>query len=146
MYPKFNKDFKINIKELKNKIFTSIKQATFGKEDINTVLYIYGASLILITVIIVKFLIPFVHIYFEKFILYSLSLIFAWHIYIIFRCKPKAPKLTKEEKEIVKIKARKERWRNFIDIMLLRKGWFNLSSTTIAICIDLFCLLELITY
>lgn len=113
------------------KIKDSFLRATKGQESIKNLIF---------------WLIAFLPLYFisQKFlfkvfiistIVKAINIVFLmWHIFVIFRCKPKV----KKDKLYVKKLSK-----SFVDKLLLRKPWIDLKITTFLILVDMLLLLNL---
>jgi hypothetical protein len=114
-----------------NKIKNSFLLATKGKESIKNliiwficflpiyfILQKYLSNIIIISTIVKAFILSFL----------------LWHIFAIFRCKPK------------KIKSKisvKDASKSFMDKVLLKKPWLDLKTTTFLILLDILLILNL---
>ena len=125
-----------------NKIRISFIKSTKGLESFSVIIWYWGA--------LVYFLAYFV---FNKvlgkfnlsFFVYPISIFFIiyfiWHIYATIKCAPKRPKLTKEEKEKLKIQhggASKV----FLRKLFLQESITEINSRNILIAIDIFLILH----
>ena len=129
-----------------NKIKTSFIKSTKGLEGFSVIIWYWGS--------IAYFLAYFI---FDKalrkfnlsFLLYPVSVFFViyfvWHIYATIRCAPKRPKLTKEEKEILKIQNGGTS-KVFFRKLFLQESITELNSRNILIAIDIFLILHFYSY
>ena len=125
-----------------NKIKTSFIKSTKGLESFSVITWYWGA--------IAYFLAYFI---FDKalrkfnlgFLVYPISVFFisyfVWHIYATIKCAPKRPKLTKEEKEILKIQNGGTS-KVFFRKLFLQESITEINSRNILIAIDIFLILH----
>jgi hypothetical protein len=125
-----------------NKIKTSFIKSTKGLESFSVITWYWGA----IAYFLAYFIFDNAFRKFNlSFLAYPLSVFFViyfiWHIYATIKCAPKRPKLTKEEKEILKIQnggASKAFFRK----LFLQESITELNSRNILIAIDIFLILH----
>ena len=92
------------MKNFLNIIKNSFIASTKGQEKMSVVIWGWGCSIYVILIFIINKLLQKIDI---KFFYISISILviiyLIWHIYVLIKCFPKSPKLTKEEKEQLKI-------------------------------------------
>jgi hypothetical protein len=75
-----------------------------------------------------------------------LIIYFIWHIYALKKCSPKKVKLTKEEKEKLKIERRKELPRKIIKKVFLQESFAKVDLVMIVMVLDAFCIAHFLGY
>jgi hypothetical protein len=92
------------MKNFLNKIKISFVNSSKGLENFSVIIWGWGALSYLASYLIFNKLINLIN---SKFFDYSLVILliiyFIWHIYVAIKCYPKTPKLSKEEKEKLKL-------------------------------------------
>ena len=82
-----------------SKIKESFKAALSGQETTNNLIRWWGVIAYLVAFFIFDGAIKMLNIYAVTVVLSVIAIIyFTWHIYVLKKCSPKKPKLTKEEK------------------------------------------------
>jgi len=125
-----------------NKIKTSFINSSKGLENFSVVSWCWGGLFYLMSYFIFNKLVIAID---SKFIDYSLitllTIYLVWHIYVSIKCFPKTPKLSKEEKEQLKIQnggASKA----FLRKLFLQEPITKSNSRNIVIAIDIVILLH----
>jgi len=125
-----------------NKIKLSFIKSTKGLETFSVITWYWGAiSYFLAFFIFDKALRKFNLSFFAYLISVFFIIYFVWHIYATIKCAPKRPKLTKEEKEILKIQnggASKVFFRK----LFLQESITEINSRSILVAIDIFLILH----
>ena len=99
----------INFNVFVGKIEKSFTAALKGEEQVKNLIYYWGISSYLFFYFVVEKTIKSVDLKFIDISLSAIAIIyFAWHVYVLRKCSPKKPKISKEEKK----RLRKEAWRN----------------------------------
>ena len=126
---------------LLNKIETSFKAAMKGEESISNLTKWWGVIGYLVTYFIIEKIVMAVD---SRFVDVALSvsviLYFSWHIYALKKCSPKKPKLSKEEKQYLKIQARKDLGKKFLRKLLLQESLTKWNPITVCMVIDVLCI------
>ncbi len=130
-----------------SKIEDSFKRAMKGEESVNIIIWWWGVVAYLISYFVMNKLVRTVDI---KAIDILVSLIatvyFCWHFYVLRKCRPKKPKLTKEEKKIQKMKKRKEFGKKFFRKIFLQEPITKWDPIFITLVIDAFCVAHFFGY
>lgn len=133
--------------EFLNKIEASFKRAMRGEEIINTLFWYWGGIAYLLAYFIANRLILAINFKSIDIIISLLMVIyFSWHIYVVRKCKPKTPKLTKEEKDRLTKEQRQERSRRFIRKLFLQEPLSKWDPFFVAVVIDVFCIAHFLGY
>jgi len=123
---------------IKNSFYLSSK----GKEDFNIVIWYWGVFVYIFCFFVIDNLTNNVQNKISNLIIgYTLICYFIWHIYITIKCSPKKPKLTKEEKELKRIKEGGF-GRKFMRKLLLQESFSKLNPRNLIVAIDLFMILH----
>jgi hypothetical protein len=134
------------MKNFLNKIKTSFINSSKGLENFSVIIWGWGLFSYLASYLIFNKLIRATDI---KFFQYSLSIIliiyFIWHIYVAIKCFPKAPKLSKEEKEKLKLQNGGAS-RVFFRKLFLQESITKMNNRNVLIAIDLFAILHFYFY
>lgn len=105
------------------RIDSSFRAAMRGEESTTTLIKKWGIPAFLISYFLIdRAIIGFNNRIFEVAASSFTAIYFAWHIYVLRKCSPKNPKLTKEEKQIQKIQRRKEFWKKTMRKLLLQES------------------------
>lgn len=125
-----------------NKIRASFIKSTKGLESFMVITWYWGAIAFFLAYFIIDTLLrKFNH----SFLLYPISfffiIYFVWHIYATIKCAPKRPKLTKEEKEKLKIQ-NGGATKVFFRKLFLQESITELNSRNVLIAIDIFLILH----
>ena len=122
------------------KIETSFKLALQGKETVKNLLWWWGGVAYLVTYFITDRLISSVDSRFVDVLLSVLTVVyFAWHFYVLRKCAPKKPKLSKEEKKKLRIEARKELGKKFLRKLFLQESITKWDPVFMCLVVDVFC-------
>lgn len=85
--------------------------------------------------------------YFVDFLLSLLAVAyFSWHIYAIIKCSPKKPKLSKEERQKLKLEKRRNFGKSFLRKLLLQESITNFDTPFTVKVIDVFCIANFLGY
>ena len=129
------------------KIENSFKKAMAGQESVNVVIYWWGALGYLVSYLLIERMIKAIDITFVDILLSIIPMIyFSWHIYVLKKCSPKKPQLTKEEKAIIRAEKRKVFWKSFLRKLLLQEPITRFDATFTTIVIDVFSIACFSTY
>ncbi len=113
-----------------------------GKEDLVIVLWVWGGLAYLASFFIGK-LVFLVHFMFFKWVISMLVIAyFVWHIFIVRRCSPKKPLLSKEELEQLK----KDRFNRFLRKLFLKEPFTKWDPAVIAIALDIYVIVNFLEY
>lgn len=129
--------------------FTNITQsfilASKGKEKFDIVKWYWGFfSYLICFFIIYGILEKFSWKFIVSVISYGVIIYYIWHIYVTIKCAPKAIKLSKEEKEIKRLKEGGF-FRKLTRKLLLQESFSKLNPRNLLVAIDLFMILHFIT-
>jgi len=127
------------MKEIFSKIETSFRKAIKGEENLSIVIWFWGAIAYVTAFFIIEKMVQGVNlISFDVVISVVMVVYFVWHLYVLIKCNPKKPKLTKEEKERLKEEARKERGKRILRKLFLREPITQTNPVIVTAVIDLF--------
>ena len=92
---------------LSQKIFilkNSFIFANKGEENVDFLIWIWGVPSYIISYFVInKSILAVNNLWFDYSLSILISIFYIWHIYVVKKCAPKKPKLTKEEKKQLKI-------------------------------------------
>ena len=95
--------------EILNRIETSFKAAMRGEELIRRLVWWWGLIGYLVAYFVVDRIIKINNIVFIDVVLSLLTVAyFSWHVYVLKKCSPKKPILSKEEKKRAREESRKD--------------------------------------
>lgn len=122
-------------------IENSFKKAMRGEEDLTVLIWWWGILGYLVAYFIVNKAIVLIDSAFVDALLAIVGVIyFIWHIYVLRKCSPKAPKLSKEEKQRLRAERRKEFVRSFFRKLFLQEPITKFSPAFTATLVDLFAI------
>ena len=129
------------MKEILNKVEASFKAATRGEETVHNVIWWWGAIGYLSAYFIIDYVVKTSDLYSVDVMVSLLAIVyFSWHIYVLKKCSPKKPKLSKKEKEILKAEARKDRGKRIMRKLFLQESITKWDPIFVTMVIDLFCI------
>jgi hypothetical protein len=135
------------MKDVFKKIETSFKAAMNGEEKVNNVIWWWGVMGYVIAYFIVDRIVKINSFSFVDILISLLMVVyFSWHIYVLKKCAPKKPKLSKEEKKQLKEEARKERGKKFMRKLFLHESLTNWDPIFVTMMIDIFCIAQFLDY
>ena len=130
------------MKNFLNKIKISFVNASKGLEGFSVVAWGWGGLFYLVSYFIFnKLVIAINSKFFDYSFLIVLTIYLVWHIYVAIKCFPKTPKLSKEEKEKLKIQ-KGGASRAFLRKLFLQESITKTNSRNILIAIDTLILLH----
>lgn len=126
-------------------VFKKIEESFFlanqGREAMNTIVFYWGLIGYLVAYFIINKSIYFINI---RTIDALLSLItisyFVWHIFILFKAKPKKIELTDEEKKLADLAKKEQRSKVIMRKLLLREPIFKWNTVSVVTAMDLLCI------
>ena len=134
------------MKNFLNIIKNSFIASTKGQEKMSVVIWGWGCSIYVILIFIINKLLQKIDI---KFLYISISILviiyLIWHIYVLIKCFPKSPKLTKEEKEQLKIQ-RGGAPKVFFRKLFLQESITKMNTRNVLIAIDIYFILYFYPY
>lgn len=130
-----------------HKIDASFRACLKGEEDIKVVIRWWGFIGYAFFYLVVDTLVLKINYRFIDLILSWIGVVyFIWHIYVLVKCSPKKPKLTKEEKK----KIREEKWRNaprsFMRKLFLQESISKWNPVAMSIAADLLMFTNFLGY
>ncbi len=129
------------------KIDDSFKKSLKGQENQRNIMLYWGLIAYLVVYFGFNFLIRFFKNDILTLFLSSLVIAyFSWHIFALFKSRPKKPKLTKEQKIELKKKKRKNFGKSFARKMLLQEPITKWNNVHILIVLDLLYILIFLEY
>ncbi|MBP7709582.1 MAG: hypothetical protein KA100_00745 [Rickettsiales bacterium] len=130
-----------------NKIETSFKAAMKGEESTSTLIKWWGIIAFLVSFFIIDRAVMSVDNRVFDVVLSSLAVIyFVWHIYVLRKCSPKKPKLSKEEKQFLKREARKNLGKKILRKLLLQEPVGEWNPVMVTMVIDVLCITQFMSY
>ncbi len=130
-----------------NRIEGSFKAAMRGEESTTVLIKKWGIPAFLISFFIAdKLVMAFDQKVIDVLISSLVVLYFAWHIYVLRKCSPKKPKLTKEEKEVLKRQARKDLGRKILRKLLLQEPISEWNPVKVTIILDVLFITQFLGY
>ena len=134
------------MKNFLNKIKNSFINSTKGLESFKVVTWGWGVFFYFLSFSIFNKLLIKINIkIFDRILAISLIIYFIWHIYVSIRCAPKTPKLTKEEKEQLRIKNGGAS-KIFLKKLFLQESITEMNSRNILIALDLYFILSFYSF
>ncbi len=133
--------------EILNKIGSSFKASLRGEESINTLIYRWGLIGWIVAYFIANKLIRMIDFRFTDVLISIVAAgYFIWHIYVLRKCSPKKPKLSKEEKLKLREDARKDFNKKVVRKLLLQESIKKWDPIVVAMVIDAFCMAHFLGY
>jgi hypothetical protein len=133
--------------EIFKKIKSSFKASIKGEESITTLIRWWGIPAYLITFFVISRIILA---YDQRFVDVTISLLtavyFIWHIFALKKCSPKKPKLTKEEKALLKREARKNFGKKVLKKLLLQESLTKWDPVIVTMVIDIIFITQFLGY
>lgn len=130
-----------------DKIEFSFKACLKGEENLKFVIYYWGCIAWLFSFFVVDRIIKInPSQLFDTVVSIIVILYFICHIYILKKCSPKKPKLTKEEKQRLKEEARKDLAKKFMRKLFLQESVTKWNSVTVAMVLDAFFVAHFLNY
>ncbi len=130
-----------------SRVEASFKAAMRGEESTSVLIKKWGIPAFLISFFVVD---KMVMTFDQKAVDVSISslatLYFVWHIYVLRKCSPKKPKLTKEEKAILKLQARKDLGRKILRKLLLQEPISDWNPVKVTIILDVLFIAQFLGY
>lgn len=136
-------------------LLISFKQATIesfnksnqGKETVSNLIWKWGIPSYLIAFFVIEKIIRIKGLFILDVLIVAVIFCFyTWHIYAIHKCKPPKPKLTKEEKKLLKEKKKREFKKRFIRKLLLQESFSKWNPITVTTVFDVFCIAHFLSY
>ena len=130
-----------------NRVEASFRAAMRGEESTTVLIKKWGIPAFLISFFVADQLVM----YFDQRVVdVSISalvtLYFVWHIYVLRKCSPKKPKLTKEEKDILKRQARKDLGKKILRKLLLQEPVSEWNPVKVTIILDVLFIAQFLGY
>lgn len=133
--------------QLLQKVKNSFKAAMKGEESTSNLIKWWGIVSYLVSYFIINRIIKINDIRAIDVIISALAVIyFAWHIYVLKKCSPKKPILTKEEKKLLRIKARQEFKRKLLRKVFLQEPISEWNPVFVSMAVDVFSLVTFLRY
>lgn len=133
--------------DILNRIETSFKAAMRGEELIHRLVWWWGLMGYLVAYFVIDRIIKINNIVFIDIILSLLAVAyFSWHVYVLKKCSPKKPALSKEEKKKVREDARKDFGKRMMRKLFLQEPISKWDPAFVSTIIDLFCIASFLTY
>lgn len=130
-----------------NKIETSFKAAMRGEESTSILIKWWGVPAFLLSFFVIdRIVMTFDNRITDVSISSLVVLYFSWHIYVLKKCSPKKPKLTKEEKAYLKREARKNLGKKILRKLLLQEPVGNWEPVKVTIVLDVLFITQFLAY
>jgi len=135
------------MKDTFNNIETSFRKALKGEEEVKTLIYRWAVISYAVAYFIVNKAIMAIDLKFIDITLSALAIcFFAWHFYVLRKCTPKEPVISKEEKKRLKEEARKGRSKRILRKLLLKEPIRKWNPITVCLVTDVFCIAQFLDY
>jgi hypothetical protein len=124
------------------KIYNSFITASKGQESMKNMIWWWGILSYLIAFFIVDLIIKKNDsLLIDSVISFIVCVYYAWHLYALRRCAPKKPKLTDEEKKILKNQRSQEMYKSFFRKLFLKEPITKWNTITVITILDIlfFC-------
>lgn len=135
------------MKEILSKFYSAFRRATDGKETLSHMIWWWGVFGYLISYFICDSIVKSVDF---RFVDVAVSVVvvvyFIWHIYALYKCAPKKPKLTPEEKEKIKQDRMMNIGRSAVRKLLLREPITRWDPVFMTAVIDALCITHFFGY
>jgi hypothetical protein len=133
--------------EFFNKIESSFKAAMRGEENLSNLIWKWGLISYLLSYFVIDRIIKINDIRFVDVIISLLMTVyFGWHIYVLRKCSPKKPKLSAEEKKLLRLEARRQFTKKLLRKLFLQEPITKWDPVFVATVIDLFSLAIFLNY
>jgi hypothetical protein len=133
--------------EFLGKIEASFKAAMKGEEATQNLIWWWGSIGYFVAFFVADRVVKISNI---KFVDVSVSLLmvvyFSWHFYVLKKCAPKKPKLSKEEKRILREEARKILGKKLMRKFFLQESITKWDPIFVALVIDVFAIASFLEY
>lgn len=135
------------IQDLFNSVESSFLKASKGLEDFRIVVWHWGVGAYVFCFVIQNLLFGINGLFLINVVLSTLfAIYFSWHLYAVFKCKPKKEKLTKEQKKILKQKQKQERFKILMEKLLLQRPFTEWNTPAVLIVADLYMISNFLSY
>ena len=135
------------MKNLLNKITTSFKAALKGEESTHNLIVWWGIIGYVVAYFIMNRLVLMINFRVSDIIVSLIAIIyFAWHIYVLKKCSPKKPKLSKEEKRRLREVEGRTLGKVFMRKLFLQEPLTQWNPVFVTIIIDIFCIANFVDY
>ena len=125
----------------------SFKLALQGKETVKNLIWWWGAIGYLVSYFILDPLIVKVNLRFVDILISTLAVVyFSWHFYVLRKCAPKKPKLTKEEKAKLHLEQRKDLGKKILRKLFLQESISKWDPVFTCLVVDVFCVSRFLLY
>lgn len=132
--------------QLFNKIETSFKAALRGEESLDVLVYRWGIFSYIVAFLMNKLFRMVGSYFFTLPFAVLLVCYFVWHIYVLRKCTPKKPKLTKEEQQKLREERRKELGKKLLRKLFLQESITKWNPVLMATVTDAFCIAQFFDY
>ncbi len=130
-----------------SKIEASFRAAMKGEETINRLIWRWGVIAYFIAYFVANKIVRISNLKSVDVAVSILMMIyFAWHIYVLKKCSPKKPKLTKEEEKVMRAERRRNFGKSLMRKLFLKESVTEWDPVFITIIIDLFCIANFLSY
>lgn len=121
--------------------------ANKGEEDVDFLIWFWGVPSYLISYFVInKSILAVNNLWFDYSLSILISIFYIWHIYVVKKCAPKKPKLTKEEKAQIRIQNKGLFYKKLVRKLLLQEPLTRSNPVITTIIIDLFCIAHFASY
>jgi hypothetical protein len=130
-----------------SKIEISFKAATKGKETTKNLIWWWGIAGYLVAFFIADRIIKISNFKTLDIIISLLMVVyFCWHFYALKKCAPKKPKLSAQEKKLLRQKARKNLGKKLLRKFFLQEPISKWDPIFVVLVIDIFCIASFLKY
>ena len=135
------------MKNLLNKIIASFKASLKGEESTHNLIVWWGIFGYLIAYFVLNPLVLMINFRASDIIVSLIAIIyFVWHIYVLKKCSPKKPKLSKEEKRRLREVEGRTLGKVFMRKLFLQEPLTKWNPVFVTIVIDIFCIANFLDY
>ena len=140
-------DFKELFQNFFEKAESSFKKSINGEEDIKILIRYWAIPSYIFFYFFIKLFIDKVDLAVINIFFASFAIAFyIWHLYAIYKCKPKKKKLTKEEREALKRDRSRTLSKSFTRKLFLQESISKWDPVTVTIVADIFFLITFLAY
>ncbi len=135
------------LKNYLKRIDFSFKQIMKGEEDLKIVMWWWGGIAYVFTYFILRKVLKISENEILDLAISSFVIAyFIWHIYALKKCSPQKPKLTKEQKEILKKERMKRISKSFLKKIMLQEPISKWNSANVLIALNLLYIIIFFEY
>lgn len=130
-----------------DKVEVSFKASLKGEENVKVLIYYWGLIGWFVAFFVMDRIVKINNLRVVDISISVVTIIyFVWHIYVLKKCSPKKPKLSKEEKKKLKEEARKEIGKKVLRKLLLQEPIKKWDPIFVSMVFDAFCIAQFVGY